>query len=84
VLQLASTQLYVTADQSGSTPLAASRDIISAWEKFIIRQKTGAGDGVYSIKAASNGLYVTVGGDGSLINNGENEAGSAGFQFMEA
>jgi endo-1,3(4)-beta-glucanase len=39
---------------------------------------------VYSIKAGSNGLYVTLGSDGSLINNGANEAASAGFKFNAA
>lgn len=81
-LQLTSTSQYVTADQSGSYTLAASRGTASTWERFTIRQKVGAASGVYSIKAASNGLYITVAGDGSLINNGANEASSAGFNFV--
>ena len=83
-LQLASTGQYVTADQSGSNALAAVRATASTWERFTVRQKVGAATGVYSIKAGSNGLYVTVAGDGSLINNGANEAASAGFRFVAA
>jgi endo-1,3(4)-beta-glucanase len=81
-LQLTSTKQYVTADQSGSSTLAAIRGVASTWERFTIRQKVGAASGVYSIKAASNGLYITIAGDGSLINNGANEAASAGFHFV--
>jgi endo-1,3(4)-beta-glucanase len=83
-LQLTSTSQYVTADQSGTSALAAARGTASTWERFTVRQKVGAASGVYSIKAASNGRYVTVGGDGSLINNGANEAASAGFRFVAA
>ncbi|KAJ9143316.1 Glycoside hydrolase family 81 protein [Pleurostoma richardsiae] len=63
-LQLASTGQYVTADQSGDYTLAAIRTTASTWERFIVRQKVGAASGVYSVKAASNGLYVTVASDG--------------------
>ncbi|KAL1861660.1 hypothetical protein VTK73DRAFT_6991 [Phialemonium thermophilum] len=83
-LQLQSTSQYVTADQSGNYALSAARGVASTWERFVIRQKTGAASGVYSIKAASNGLYVTIAGDGSLINNGANEAAGAGFRFVAA
>jgi endo-1,3(4)-beta-glucanase len=83
-LQLTSTSQYVTADSSGSYALAAIRATASTWERFVVRQKLGASSGVYSIKAASNGLYVTVGSDGSLVNNGANEAASTGFKFLAA
>ena len=83
-LMLVSTSQYVTADISGDYALAAIRGTASTWERFTIRQKVGAASGVYSIKATSNGLYVTVGSDGSLINNGANEAASAGFKFVSA
>jgi len=83
-LQLASTGQYVTSDQSGSNVLAAVRAIASTWERFTIRQKVGAAADVYSIKAGSNGRYITVAGDGSLINNGANEAAAAGFRFVAA
>ncbi|KAI0064745.1 glycoside hydrolase family 81 protein [Artomyces pyxidatus] len=83
-LLLRSSSMFVTADQSGSFALAASRTVASSWEIFVIRQKVGAGSGVYSIKAASNNLYVTVGSDGSLANNGATEASSAGFIFASA
>jgi endo-1,3(4)-beta-glucanase len=83
-LQLASTGQYVTSDQSGSNALAAMRATASTWERFTIRQKVGAATGIYSIKAGSNGLYITVAGDGSLINNGADEAASAGFRFVAA
>lgn len=36
----------------------------------------------YSIKAVSNGLYITLGGDGTLINGGAAESNSAGFKFV--
>lgn len=72
----------MTADISGDYALAAIRGTASTWEHFTIRQKFGAAQGVYSIKAASNSLYITVGSDGSLINNGANEAASAGFKFI--
>lgn len=81
-LQLASTGQYVTSDQSGSSVLAASRATPSTWERFTVRQKVGAAADVYSIKAGSNGLYVTVAADGSLVNNGANEAAAAGFRFV--
>ncbi|CRG91078.1 Endo-1,3(4)-beta-glucanase 1 [Talaromyces islandicus] len=80
-LQLTSTSQYVTADGSGNYTLAASRATASSWERFVVRQKVGAASGVYSIKAASNGFYVTVNGDGWLINNAANETDSAGFYF---
>lgn len=82
-LQLDSTKQYVTADQGGKSTLDASRASASSWETFTIRQKVGAANGVYSIKAASNGQYVTVGGDGSLVNNGAKESDSAGFTFSQ-
>lgn len=81
-LQLTSTDQYVTADQSGDYALAATRATASSWERFVVRQKIGAAGGVYSIKAVSNGLYITVNSDGSLINNGATEADSAGFYFI--
>ena len=81
-LQLASTGQYVTSDQSGSGVLAAARATASTWERFTVRQKVGAAADVYSIKAGSNGLYVTVAADGSLVNNGANEAAAAGFRFV--
>ncbi len=82
-LKLISTGQYVTADQSGSN-LAAARAIASTWERFTVRQKVGAASGVYSIKASSNGLYITIASGGMLINNGANEAASAGFRFIAA
>ncbi|KAH6615497.1 glycosyl hydrolase family 81-domain-containing protein [Chaetomium sp. MPI-SDFR-AT-0129] len=82
-LQLTSTKEYVTSDQSGTGTLAAIRDVASSWERFTIRPKSGGGDGVYSIKAGSNGLYVTLGSDGSLINGGKDEASAAGFKFVK-
>ncbi|KAK4235357.1 glycosyl hydrolase family 81-domain-containing protein [Achaetomium macrosporum] len=82
-LQLASTGQYVTADQSGNYPLAGSRATASTWERFVIRRKVGAAEGVYTIKAASNGRYVTVASDGSLVNDGVEEAAGAGFRFVK-
>lgn len=76
--------MYVTADGGGASTLSAARQVASTWERFTIRQKNGAANGVYTIKAASNGLWVTVGGDGSLKNNGQSEAASAGFRFVAA
>lgn len=81
-LVLTSTGQYVTADSSGDYALAAARAVASTWERFIIRQKAGAATGVYSIKAYSNGLYVTVASDGSLVNNATSEAAGAGFRFV--
>ncbi len=83
-LQLTSTSQYVTADSSGNYALGAARAAASTWERFVIRQKVGAASGVYSIKAVSNGNYVTVGSDGSLFNNGLTEAASVGFLFVSA
>lgn len=80
-IQSVTTSQYVTADQSGTNALSAARATASTWEGFVIRQKVGAATGVYSIKAASNGLYVAVGSDGSLINGAITEAQSSGFQF---
>ena len=81
-LQLTSTGEYVTADDSGDYALAATRATVSSWEQFVIRQKSGAPTGVYSILAASNGLYITVNSDGWLINNGTEELDSTGFYFI--
>ena len=82
-IQSTATNQYVTADQSGKDALAAARATASTWETFVIRPKVGAGDGVYSIKASANGLYVVVvGSDGSLVNGGTSEASSTGFKFV--
>ena len=84
ILDVATNQ-YVTADQSGSDPLQAARTVASTWEEFMIRQKVGAASGVYSIKAGSNSLYVTVrSSDGALVNGGANEAASTGFRLVAA
>lgn len=80
-LQLESSSQYVTADSSGNYALSATRATASSWERFIIRQKIGAPDGVYSILANSNSMYVTVSSEGLLINNAADEASSAGFYF---
>jgi endo-1,3(4)-beta-glucanase len=73
---------FVTADAGGTYTIAAARPAASTWEIFTIRQKIGAATGVYSILAASNKKYLTVGGNGALINNGDTEASSAGFQLI--
>ncbi|CZR44134.1 uncharacterized protein FPRO_13919 [Fusarium proliferatum ET1] len=83
-LQLARNKQYVTADQSGTFALSAARAVASTWERFIIRQKIGESEGVYSIKAASNGKYVRVGGDGTLVNDGAAENEATGFRFIKA
>ncbi|KAI0434200.1 glycoside hydrolase family 81 protein [Xylaria sp. FL1042] len=83
-LKLQSTDQYVTADQSGSYTISASRATASTWERFTIRQKVGAASGVYTIKAASNGQYIAVGGDGSLVNNAASESAGTGFMFVGA
>ncbi|KAH8161252.1 hypothetical protein CIB48_g6994 [Xylaria polymorpha] len=83
-LKLQSTNQFVTADASGSFTISASRATASAWERFTIRPKAGAANNVYTIKASSNGQYVTVGGDGSLVNNGATESAGAGFVFVAA
>lgn len=83
-LQLKSTGQFVTADASGASALSASRATASSWERFTIRPKAGAGDGVYTIKAASNGLYVAVAGDGSLVNSAADEGAAEGFLFVAA
>jgi endo-1,3(4)-beta-glucanase len=83
-LKLVSTGQYVTADSSGNYALAAARATASTWEQFIVRPKVGAASGVYSIKATSNGLYVVLGSDGSLINSGATEASSMGFYFTSS
>ncbi|KAI1331870.1 glycosyl hydrolase family 81-domain-containing protein [Xylariaceae sp. FL0255] len=81
-LELLSNNMYVTADSSGDYALAATRATASTWEQYVIRQKIGAASGVYSIKAVSNGYWVTLGSDGSLLNNAATEAASAGFKFI--
>ncbi|EXM15701.1 hypothetical protein V3481_015625 [Fusarium oxysporum f. sp. vasinfectum] len=83
-LQLARSNQYVTADQSGASALSASRATASTWERFIIRQKVGESQGIYSIKAASNGKYVRVGDDGALVNDGAVENDATGFRFVKA
>ncbi|KAG6901688.1 hypothetical protein C0995_009179 [Termitomyces sp. Mi166 len=83
-IKAVSTSQFVTADISGSYTISASRDTASAWEIFTIRPKQGAESGVYSILAASNKQYVTLGSIGELINNGANESSSAGFRLVSA
>jgi len=83
-IKLLSTGQFVTADQSGSYTLSASRAVASTWETYVIRQKQGAASGVYTVRADSNGLYVMVGADGSLFNNGSTEASGAPFSFIAA
>ncbi|EWY84071.1 hypothetical protein FOYG_13847 [Fusarium oxysporum NRRL 32931] len=75
---------YVTADQSGASAPSATRATASTWERFIIRQKIGESQGVHSIKAASNGKYVRVCGDGALVNVGAVENDATGFRFVKA
>jgi endo-1,3(4)-beta-glucanase len=70
--------------RTGNYALSATRATASSWEQFVIRPKFGAAAGVYSIKAASNGLWITLGSDGSLLNNGQTEAASAGFKFVSS
>lgn len=83
-IQSVSNLQYVTADQSGNYTLSAARTTASAWEIFIVRPKKGAASGVYSILAASNAEYVTLGAGGALINNRATEASSEGFQLLAA
>ncbi|KAG5729861.1 putative endo-1,3(4)-beta-glucanase 2 [Termitomyces sp. T112] len=81
-MKAVSTNQFVTADISGSFTISASRATASTWEVFIIRPKHGAPSGVYSILAASNKQYVTLGSNGALINNGATESNSAGFRLV--
>lgn len=83
-IKAVSTNQFVTADISGSHAISASRGTASAWENFIIRPKRGAASGIYSILAASNKQYVTLGNNGALINNGATESSSMGFRFVSA
>lgn len=83
-VQAISTSKFVTADQTGTTTISAARDVASSWEVFVIRPKVGAASGVYSILAASNKQYLTLGAGGALINNGATEASSAGFRLVAA
>jgi endo-1,3(4)-beta-glucanase len=81
-IQSRSSSQYVTADQSGNFTLSAARAVASTWEIFVIRPKKGAASGVYSILAASNKKYLTLGAGGILINNGMTEASSEGFKLV--
>lgn len=83
-LKLVSTGQFVTADQSGTNALSAAREVASSWERFVVRQKKGAAKGIYTIKAASNGQYVAVTGDGVLVNSEAKEEEATGFEFVEA
>ncbi|KAG6883475.1 hypothetical protein C0993_005963 [Termitomyces sp. T159_Od127] len=83
-IKAVSNDQFVTADSSGSFTISASRPTASTWEIFMIRPKEGAETGVYSILAASNKQYVTLGSDGALINNGVTESSSAGFRLLSA
>lgn len=83
-IQAVSNNKFVTADQSGTFTLSAARDVASSWEIFVVRPKQGAAGGVYSILAASNKNYLTLGTGGALINNGASEASSTGFRLVAA
>lgn len=76
-----SSGMFVTADQSGSATLAASRGVALAWEMFMIRPKEGKRD-EYWMKAGSNRKFITVGADGRLVNNADSAASSASFRFI--
>ncbi|KAH7240148.1 glycosyl hydrolase family 81-domain-containing protein [Fusarium redolens] len=84
ILQLTRNKQFVTADQSGASALSAARATASTWERFAIRPKVGESQGVLSIKVASNGKYVRVSGDGSLVNDGAVEENATGFRFVNA
>lgn len=75
------TKQYITADISGTAPMAAARASADTWEVFTVRPKVGA-DGSYSLRAASNKKYVTVDASGALFNNAETEAASSGFKLL--
>lgn len=89
-LKLLATQQFVTADISGSSPLAANRLTALAWEYFTIRRKieerggnvVPVGQSVYTIRARSNGGYVRVTQDGGLINDGKTAVDAEGFRFL--
>ncbi|OAA58280.1 glycoside hydrolase family 81 protein [Cordyceps fumosorosea ARSEF 2679] len=48
------------------------------------QQKAGAAAGVYTNKAASNGRYVVLAADGSLVNSTVEESAGEGFRFIKA
>ncbi|KAF5375528.1 hypothetical protein D9615_009199 [Tricholomella constricta] len=83
-IQAVSNNKFVTADQTGTFTLSAARDVASGWEIFVVRPKQGAASGVYSILAASNKKYLTLGSGGALINNGATEGSSTGFRIVAA
>lgn len=82
-IQNVATSQFVTADSSGNYALASARAVASSWEQYVIRPKAGATAGVYTILAASNKEYVTVGSDGSLLNNGAAVGNAVAFKFIQ-
>ena len=77
-----STSMFVTADQTGTDALSAARTVASTWEIFVVRPKSGAASGVYTIQAGSNKLWVSVGSDGSLINGATSASAASGFKLV--
>jgi len=75
---------WVTADNAGAAPLAASRDTASTWETFTFTAISG---GYYTIVAAANSQLVAVQGNQELVANvapTANPPDSALFQVYNA
>lgn len=83
-LKLLATQQFVSADISGNTPLAANRPAALAWEYFTIRKTAPTDEDMYTIRAGSNGCYVTVAKDGVLVNDGQSATEGGPFRLVAA
>ncbi|KAF8214162.1 hypothetical protein K438DRAFT_1956254 [Mycena galopus ATCC 62051] len=71
------TNMFVTADSSGTAPVASARSEASTWEQFFFYQ---TGTNTYIIQANSNNLYLqTVGG---AIYNNATEAGASVYTVV--
>ncbi len=53
---------YVCAENTGTSPLIANRDVASTWEKF---EKIDLGNGTFAFKALANSKYVCADNSGA-------------------
>jgi hypothetical protein len=73
---------YVTADNTGASPLIANRSAVGTWEKFDVTYLSG--DQI-QLRSRANGLYVDAAnaGTSALIANQTTAAGWETFHLIE-
>lgn len=80
-VQNAVTGQFVTADQTGTNPLVAARDVASSWETFKFSPVSGTTD-QYTIFAGSNGRYVASSSSGTLVNGQTTSSAATKYRLV--